>query len=172
MIAKQICASRAGSTRSLLSRAAFPIWRRNGGWMSEQIDTRRLISPGMVHVYERFARSAPPSSASGQAPPLDCAAMGDCSKAVRPTRPPFRGVSGRYCRTIQGHSDSDRTAHQSSRGSGGHRVCRHRVLHKISQWFFNNRRRLEFELLWGLLCVACFKGGGRYSVDHVIDEEF
>jgi putative oxidoreductase len=46
----------------------------------------------------------------------------------------------------------------------------------LFQWqfgYFWTNRGYEFALLWLLLCVAIFfKGGGRYSVDHLIGREF
>jgi putative oxidoreductase len=44
------------------------------------------------------------------------------------------------------------------------------------QWqygYFWTNRGYEFALMWALLCVAIFfRGGGRYSVDHIIGKEF
>lgn len=44
------------------------------------------------------------------------------------------------------------------------------------QWrfgYFWTNRGYEFALLWALLCIAIFlRGGGRYSVDHLIGSEF
>jgi len=44
------------------------------------------------------------------------------------------------------------------------------------QWqfgYFWTNKGLEFALLWALLCVGIFfRGGGRYSVDHLIGKEF
>jgi putative oxidoreductase len=38
--------------------------------------------------------------------------------------------------------------------------------------FFAFRQGFEFELLWGLLCLAfVFRGGGRYSADRAIGKE-
>ena len=46
----------------------------------------------------------------------------------------------------------------------------------LFQWqfgYFWTVRGYEFALLWLLLCIAIFfKGGGRYSVDHMIGREF
>ena len=46
----------------------------------------------------------------------------------------------------------------------------------LFQWqfgYFWTNRGYEFALLWALLCIAIFfKGGGRYSVDHLIGREF
>jgi putative oxidoreductase len=46
----------------------------------------------------------------------------------------------------------------------------------LFQWqfgYFWTVRGYEFALLWVLLCIAIFfKGGGRYSVDHMIGREF
>src|ERR1700742_1333773 len=45
----------------------------------------------------------------------------------------------------------------------------------LFQWqfgYFWTNRGYEFALLWALLCIAIFfKGGGRYSVDHLIGRE-
>jgi putative oxidoreductase len=50
------------------------------------------------------------------------------------------------------------------------------VIVLLFQWqfgYFWTARGYEFALLWLLLCVAIFfKGGGRYSVDHMIGREF
>src|SRR5262249_30002727 len=46
----------------------------------------------------------------------------------------------------------------------------------LFQWqygYFWTNRGYEFAALWALLCAAIFfKGGGRYSVDHLIGKEF
>jgi len=46
----------------------------------------------------------------------------------------------------------------------------------VFQWqygYFWTNRGYEFAALWALLCAAIFfKGGGRYSVDHMIGKEF
>ena len=46
----------------------------------------------------------------------------------------------------------------------------------LFQWqfgYFWTNRGYEYALLWALLCIAIFfKGGGRYSVDHLIGKEF
>ena len=43
---------------------------------------------------------------------------------------------------------------------------------KSANGFFAFRQGFEFELLWGLLClVIFFKGGGRYSLDRLIGKE-
>src|ERR1700757_913692 len=46
----------------------------------------------------------------------------------------------------------------------------------LFQWqfgYFWTVRGYEYALLWLLLCIAIFfKGGGRYSVDHMIGREF
>lgn len=39
--------------------------------------------------------------------------------------------------------------------------------------YFWTNRGVEYAVLWALLCLAIFfKGGGRYSVDHLIGKEF
>lgn len=46
----------------------------------------------------------------------------------------------------------------------------------VFQWqfgYFWTNRGYEYALLWLLLCIAIFfRGGGRYSVDHMIGKEF
>ncbi len=46
----------------------------------------------------------------------------------------------------------------------------------VFQWqfgYFWTNRGYEYALLWLLLCIAIFfRGGGRYSVDHLIGKEF
>ena len=46
----------------------------------------------------------------------------------------------------------------------------------VFQWefgYFWTNRGYEFALLWWLLCIAIFfRGGGRYSLDHLIGKEF
>jgi putative oxidoreductase len=46
----------------------------------------------------------------------------------------------------------------------------------VFQWefgYFWTNRGYEYALLWWLLCIAIFfRGGGRYSIDHVIGREF
>jgi putative oxidoreductase len=50
------------------------------------------------------------------------------------------------------------------------------VVITVFQWefgYFWTNRGIEYALLWWLLCIAIFfRGGGRYSVDHVIGKEF
>jgi putative oxidoreductase len=50
------------------------------------------------------------------------------------------------------------------------------VIITIFQWqfgYFWTNRGYEYALLWWLLCIAIFfRGGGRYSLDHVIGREF
>lgn len=45
----------------------------------------------------------------------------------------------------------------------------------VFQWqfgYFWTNRGYEFALLWAVLCIAIFfKGGGRYSIDHLIGRE-
>ena len=39
--------------------------------------------------------------------------------------------------------------------------------------YFWTNHGYEYALLWWLLCIAIFfRGGGRYSIDHVIGKEF
>jgi putative oxidoreductase len=46
----------------------------------------------------------------------------------------------------------------------------------VFQWefgYFWTNRGIEYALLWWLLCIAIFfRGGGRYSLDHLIGKEF
>jgi len=46
----------------------------------------------------------------------------------------------------------------------------------IFQWqygYFWTDRGYEYALLWALLCIGIFlRGGGRYSVDHLLGKEF
>jgi putative oxidoreductase len=46
----------------------------------------------------------------------------------------------------------------------------------LFQWqfgYFWTVRGYEYALLWLLLCIAIFfRGGGRYSIDHIIGKEF
>ena len=46
----------------------------------------------------------------------------------------------------------------------------------LFQWqygYFWTERGYEYALLWALLCVGIFfRGGGRYSVDHLLGKEF
>jgi putative oxidoreductase len=46
----------------------------------------------------------------------------------------------------------------------------------VFQWhygYFWTNRGYEYALLWLLLCIAIFfRGGGRYSLDHLIGKEF
>ncbi len=50
------------------------------------------------------------------------------------------------------------------------------VIITVFQWkfgYFWTSRGYEYALLWWLLCIAIFfRGGGRYSLDHVIGKEF
>jgi putative oxidoreductase len=50
------------------------------------------------------------------------------------------------------------------------------VIITMFQWqfgYFWTNRGYEYALLWWLLCTAIiFRGGGRYSLDHVIGKEF
>jgi len=50
------------------------------------------------------------------------------------------------------------------------------VIIVLFQWefgYFWTSRGIEFALLWWLLCTGIFfRGGGRYSVDHLIGKEF
>ena len=49
------------------------------------------------------------------------------------------------------------------------------VIITVFQWqfgYFWTNRGIEYALLWLLLCTAIFfRGGGRYSVDHMIGKE-
>jgi len=39
--------------------------------------------------------------------------------------------------------------------------------------YFWTNRGIEYALLWALLCLAIFfRGGGRYSLDHLLGKEF
>ena len=46
----------------------------------------------------------------------------------------------------------------------------------VFQWqfgYFWTNRGIEYALLWWLLCIAIFfRGGGRYSLDHLLGKEF
>jgi len=46
----------------------------------------------------------------------------------------------------------------------------------VFQWdngYFWTKGGIEYALLWWLLCLAIFfRGGGRYSIDHLIGREF
>jgi putative oxidoreductase len=50
------------------------------------------------------------------------------------------------------------------------------VIIVLFQWkfgYFWTSRGIEYALLWWLLCMAIFfRGGGRYSIDHLIGREF
>jgi putative oxidoreductase len=50
------------------------------------------------------------------------------------------------------------------------------VIIAVFQWqygYFWTNRGFEYALLWWLLCIAIFfRGGGRYSLDHLIGKEF
>ena len=50
------------------------------------------------------------------------------------------------------------------------------VIITVFQWHFGyfwTNRGYEYALLWWLLCTAIiFRGGGRYSLDHLIGKEF
>lgn len=50
------------------------------------------------------------------------------------------------------------------------------VIILVFQWqfgYFWVHHGIEFALLWWLLCIAIFfRGGGRYSLDHLIGKEF
>jgi len=50
------------------------------------------------------------------------------------------------------------------------------VIITVFQWHFGyfwTNRGYEYALLWWLLCIAIFfRGGGRYSLDHLIGKEF
>ncbi|HXQ52627.1 MAG TPA: DoxX family protein [Stellaceae bacterium] len=50
------------------------------------------------------------------------------------------------------------------------------VIILVFQWefgYFWTNRGIEYALLWWLLCLAIFfRGGGRYSLDHLIGKEF
>lgn len=50
------------------------------------------------------------------------------------------------------------------------------VIIVVFQWqfgYFWTNHGYEFALLWWLLCIAIFfRGGGRYSLDHLIGKEF
>ena len=50
------------------------------------------------------------------------------------------------------------------------------VIIVVYQWqygYFWTNRGYEYALLWWLLCLAIFfRGGGRYSLDHLIGREF
>ena len=50
------------------------------------------------------------------------------------------------------------------------------VIITVFQWHFGyfwTSRGYEFALLWWLLCIGIFcRGGGRYSLDHLIGKEF
>jgi putative oxidoreductase len=50
------------------------------------------------------------------------------------------------------------------------------VIILVFQWqfgYFWTSRGIEYALLWWLLCLAIFfRGGGRYSIDHLIGREF
>jgi len=50
------------------------------------------------------------------------------------------------------------------------------VIIVVFQWeygYYWTNRGYEYALLWFLLCIAIFfRGGGRYSVDHLIGREF
>jgi putative oxidoreductase len=49
------------------------------------------------------------------------------------------------------------------------------VIIVVFQWqygYFWTNRGIEFALLWWLLCIAIFfRGGGRYSLDHLLGRE-
>lgn len=50
------------------------------------------------------------------------------------------------------------------------------VIITVFQWHFGyfwTNRGIEYALLWWLLCTAIiFRGGGRYSLDHLLGKEF
>jgi putative oxidoreductase len=50
------------------------------------------------------------------------------------------------------------------------------VIIAVFQWeygYFWTNRGIEYALLWWLLCIAIFfRGGGRYSLDHLLGREF
>ncbi len=50
------------------------------------------------------------------------------------------------------------------------------VIITVFNWqygYFWTNRGIEYALLWWLLCIAIFfRGGGRYSLDHLIGKEF
>jgi putative oxidoreductase len=47
------------------------------------------------------------------------------------------------------------------------------LLLKWPNGFFAAKGGMEFELMWGLLCLVFFiKGGGRYSLDRLVGKEF
>src|SRR6202521_3886506 len=50
------------------------------------------------------------------------------------------------------------------------------VIIVVFQWefgYFWTNRGIEYALLWWLLCIAIFfRGGGRYSLDHLLGKEF
>lgn len=50
------------------------------------------------------------------------------------------------------------------------------VIITVFQWkfgYFWTNRGIEYALLWWLLCTAIFfRGGGRYSLDHLLGKEF
>jgi putative oxidoreductase len=50
------------------------------------------------------------------------------------------------------------------------------VIITVFQWefgYFWTNRGFEYALLWWLICLAVFfRGGGRYSLDHLIGKEF
>jgi putative oxidoreductase len=50
------------------------------------------------------------------------------------------------------------------------------VIITVFQWHFGyfwTSRGIEYALMWWLLCLAIFfRGGGRYSLDHLIGKEF
>jgi len=50
------------------------------------------------------------------------------------------------------------------------------VIIVVFQWefgYFWTNRGIEYALLWWLLCLAiCFRGGGRYSIDRQLGREF
>ena len=152
--------------------------------MDSQIDRNRLIVPGMAGVYQRFA-------------PYSYAFMRFVTGAIlvpHGIQKVFTAPIDRYITNIGGKGIpfAEVLAYLVFFTESVGAIClaiglftriaaamvgiQMLVITFVYQWqygYFWTNRGYEFALLWSLLCIAIFfKGGGRYSVDGLIGQEF
>ena len=148
------------------------------------IDRRRLIIPALAGFYETLA-------------PYSYAFIGFVTGAIlvpHGVQKVFFGSIARYTQTIaaKGLPFSELLAYLTFFSESVAAIClaiglftrvaaamifiQMTVIVFLFQWqygYFWTNRGYEFAALWALLCAAIFfKGGGRYSVDHLIGKQF
>jgi putative oxidoreductase len=152
--------------------------------MDDAIDRKRLIIPGLAGLYEQFA-------------PLSYAFMRFATGAVLVPHGVQKVLSGSTERVVDaiaqhGLSFARPLAYVTvftelvaaaflaiglfTRVAALMILIEMIVIIFVFNWqygYFWTNRGVEYALLWALLCLAIlFRGGGRYSVDHMLGKEF